>query len=164
MRKVLFLLSIFFAALLQVSFWGAFTGSAAAPNFLLVFTLVLAFLSFEKESYWSAFWGGFFLDLLGLTSVVGLTGLSLVVVLILWRGVKRRAAPRWPLFLLYVWVVSFLGRTLPSYPWLFVGFSPALRAAGGDVLLTALCLPPLSVFCRYLFEEDHWQLDFRNRL
>lgn len=163
-KKLLFIFLIFFIALLQVSFLGVFTGVGGAPHLLLVFTLILAFRGWEKESYRSAFWGGFFLDWLSLAPFLGLTSLSLVVILILWRGARRWVAPCWPLFLLSVLVSSFLLRALFSYPWTFWWLVPTLWAAAGDVFVAAFSLSPLSVLFRYLFEEEYWQLDFRNRL
>lgn len=163
-RKTLFLLTIFFTALLQVSFLGVFTGGWPAPHLLLILVLILTYRRRDRESYFCAFLGGFFLDLLGVTQMTGLTSLSLLLAIVSWQGVRRVTAARWPAFLLFVFVISFLNSAFFSYPWVYPWLWPTLSAAGENVLLTALSLAPLTIVFRYLFDEDYWQLDFRNRL
>lgn len=165
LKKIVFLFLIVFTALLQISFLGVAAGVGGFFDLLLISTLVLAFRGYSRESYFYAFWGGFFLDWFGLRQTTGLTGLFLVLTLIFWGLSRRFASPRYPFLLLFLLVASFLQRVVWFYPsWSFSFGWLALLAAVGDVVLAVLFLAPLTALFRYLFEENYWQLDFRNRL
>lgn len=164
LKKILFVLLIFFTALVQVSFLGVFLSAWMAPSLLLIIVLTLVYQHHVKESYFCAFCGGFFLDWLTLSSWLGLSSIFFLLTVLLWQGMRKITAARRPAFISFIFTASFLNGALFSYPWTYPWLKPVLWAAGGSVLTAVLLLPLLSAIFRYLFEEDDWQLDFRSRL
>ena len=114
MRRFLFLIIVFYLlALIQSSFLIHFSLFGVIPNFILILVCLLSFFSFsggnrdEKISLYSAFLGGFLLDIFS-SSFLGLSIIVLLIISILIKKSLRVLREQTELYSIIYFILLFI--------------------------------------------------------
>ncbi len=142
-------------ALFEASFAPSFPIFGAQPCLVLVGLLVLQFLNFPRESYYTAFFGGILLDLL----TAGPFGFSSLVFVLIGGAaglVRRFAEGQILILLLTTFVASIIFRITQVFP----TFKLAALCKGGvlDVGVMLLTYPASRYFLKNVFGRREIQV------
>lgn len=158
-KYLFFLLVIFALAVLQIS---AVNYLPSPPQIILVLGLIFLIGRRRRASILTAFFGGFFLDLIA-SNDLGLTSFYFLV-LYLAAAFLRKTLPNHFLSSLFiVFLVGLLYRLIPA-PALTFGLPAVTAAAAADLLVFSLVFLPLQPLLVSAFGSAYLQLDFKDRL
>jgi len=155
MKRLLLLFFLLLVALGETSVLPFFPIFGTHPSLLLVLLLALQFLGFGQESYYGAFFGGLFLDLLWGSPL----GLGSLILLLLMRGVSlaRRFAGSSPLVVLLItFLTAIVFRAVRVFPLFYLPLF--LRGGLLDVGVMLFIYPVLRYFLKTVFGKRELQV------
>ncbi len=158
LKYLFFLLVIFALAVLQIS---AVNYLPFPPQLLLVLGLIFLIGRRRRASILTAFFGGFFLDLIALNDL-GLTSFYFLVLYLAAAFLRKTLPNHFLSSLIIVFLVGLLYRIIPA-PSLTFGLS-AVIGATVDLIVFSLAFLPLQPLLTSAFGSAYLQLDFKDRL